>query len=148
HSPSGDQMSVWDAATRYAEDNQPLVMVAGDRYGMGSSRGWAAKVQRLLGILAVLATSYERLHGASLSGLGILLLESAPRLIDLEPGDSIRIHADQVSPRCQVPVQVTKADGTVITYETTAAIETDNEAQLLVDGGVIPSILSTALEGQ
>lgn len=148
HSPSGDQMSVWDAATRYAEDNQPLVMVAGDRYGMGSSRDWAAKVQRLLGIRAVLATSYERIHRSNLIGLGILPLEIPRDFIDLEPGDSIRIHADQVSPRCQVPVQVTKADGTVITYETTAAIETDNEAQLLVDGGVIPSILSTALEGQ
>src|SRR5699024_12853383 len=82
NSPSGDQMSGWDAAARYAEDNQPLVMVAGDRYGMGSSRDWAAKVQRLLGIRAVLATSYERLHRSNLIGLGILPLEIPRDFID------------------------------------------------------------------
>ena len=69
HSPSGDLMRVWDAAGRYAEENQPVVVVAGDRYGMGSSRDWAAKVQRLLGVRAVLATSYERIHRSNLIGV-------------------------------------------------------------------------------
>lgn len=145
HSPSGEDMRVWDAAGRYAAENQPVVMVAGDRYGMGSSRDWAAKVQRLLGVRAVLATSYERIHRSNLIGLGILPLEIPRDFVDLAPGDSIHIQADEVSPRCQVPVTVTKVDGSTVSYIATAAIETGNEAQLLADGGVIPSILSTAL---
>ncbi|MGO2776835.1 aconitate hydratase AcnA [Corynebacterium casei] len=145
HSPSGEEMRVWDAAGRYAAENQPVVMVAGDRYGMGSSRDWAAKVQRLLGVRAVLATSYERIHRSNLIGLGILPLEIPRDFVDLAPGDSIHIQADEVSPRCQVPVTMTKVDGSTVSYVATAVIETGNEAQLLADGGVIPSILSTAL---
>ncbi|MDN5784088.1 MAG: aconitate hydratase AcnA, partial [Corynebacterium casei] len=142
HSPSGEEMRVWDAAGRYAAENQPVVMVAGDRYGMGSSRDWAAKVQRLLGVRAVLATSYERIHRSNLIGLGILPLEIPRDFVDLAPGDSIHIQADEVSPRCQVPVTMTKVDGSTVSYVATAAIETGNAAQLLADGGVIPSLLS------
>lgn len=142
HSPSGDLMRVWDAAGRYAEENQPVVVVAGDRYGMGSSRDWAAKVQRLLGVRAVLATSYECIHRSNLIGMGILPLEIPRDFVDLEPGDSIRVEAVEVSPRCQVPITVTKVDGSTVNYLATAAVETGIEAQLLVDGGVIPSILS------
>ena len=144
HSPSGDHMRVWDAAGRYADEDQPVVMVAGDRYGMGSSRDWAAKVQRLLGVRAVLATSFERIHRSNLIGMGILPLEIPRDFVELAPGDSIRIQADEVSPRCEIPVNVTTADGQTLAYQTVAAIETSTEAQLLADGGVIPSILNAS----
>src|SRR5699024_8896095 len=94
------------------------------------------------GVRAVLATSYERIHRSNLIGMGILPLEIPRDFVDLEPGDSIRVEAVEVSPRCQVPVTVTKVDGSTVNYLATAAVETGNEAQLLVDGGVIPSILS------
>lgn len=72
--------------------------------------------------------------------MGILPLEIPRDFVDLEPGDSIRVEAVEVSPRCQVPVTVTKVDGSTVNYLATATVETGIEAQLLVDGGVIPSI--------
>lgn len=142
HFPSGEKLKVWNAARRYAEEKQSVVVIAGDRYGMGSSRDWAAKVQRLLGVRAVLATSFERIHRSNLIGMGILPLE-IPRDFHVEPGASIRIEANDVSPRSEVKVTVGSK-----TFIATAAIETSTEAQLLADGGVIPSILHTTQQGQ
>ena len=74
HGPTGQVMPIWDAAQQYKTDNQAVVIIAGDRYGMGSSRDWAAKVQQLLGVRAVLASSFERIHRSNLIGMGILPL--------------------------------------------------------------------------
>ena len=146
HVPSGEVVPIWEAAERYRVAGDAVVLVAGERYGTGSSRDWAAKGQRLLGIRAVLARSFERIHRSNLVGMGILPLR-LPTGLDVRPGDRIRIDAppSSIAPRSAVPVQLIRADGTVTHVAAVAAVETQLEAQLLRDGGVIPSILKATL---
>jgi len=147
HVPSGQVLPIWQVAQLYRQAQQPVVMVAGERYGTGSSRDWAAKGQRLLGIRAVLAMSFERIHRSNLIGMGILPLRFpqgvGPHTLALQPGDRIDIMApaEMLAPRCAVPVQVVRADGTRQLLQATAAVETQLEVQLLRSGGVIPMIL-------
>ncbi|MBN3756551.1 aconitate hydratase AcnA [Paraburkholderia sp. Tr-20389] len=147
HVPSGDVMPIFEAAQRYQQDGDAVVLVAGERYGTGSSRDWAAKGQRLLGIRAVLAVSFERIHRSNLIGMGILPLRFAPgtnpQTLDLQPGDKLEVDAagDTLSPRCKVAVRVIRANGTVQSIDATAAVETQLECTLLRSGGVIPLIL-------
>ncbi|MGR3911651.1 aconitate hydratase AcnA, partial [Burkholderia sp. SR8] len=104
HVPSGDVLPIFEAAARYEREGDPVVLVAGERYGTGSSRDWAAKGQRLLGIRAVLASSFERIHRSNLIGMGILPLRFAagihPDTLDLRPGDKLEVDApaDALSP--------------------------------------------------
>jgi aconitase A len=117
HGPSGDRMLVWGAAQRYRRDGDSVVVIAGDRYGMGSSRDWAAKVQRLLGVRAVLASSYERIHRSNLIGMGIMPLvvpeEYRDALAGLRAGDvvSIAAEADRVTTGARIPVTVRRSEG-------------------------------------
>jgi len=151
HVPSGQVMPLYDAAQRYASAGDSVVLVAGERYGTGSSRDWAAKGQRLLGIRAVLANSFERIHRSNLIGMGILPLRFpsgvSPFTLTLVPGDQIEIEAgaESISPRCQVRVRVLRAGGAVESIAATAAVETQLEAELLRAGGVIPSTLQRVL---
>lgn len=151
HVPSGDVMPIWEAAARYRAAGDAVVVLAGERYGMGSSRDWAAKGQRLLGIRAVLATSFERIHRSNLIGMGILplVLEEgwSPDRIALQPGDRIEIDASTgaVVPRGQIKVCVQRAGGERLVLAARAAVETRMEVTLLEDGGVIPSILKQHL---
>lgn len=152
HVPSGEVLPICDVAQRYCEAGDATVLVAGDRYGTGSSRDWAAKGQRLLGIRAVLATSFERIHRSNLVGMGVLPLrmprEAHPSVLQLAPGDRIEIDAPaaSIAPRCDVPVHVLRADGRVQVFVATAAVETRLEVELLRRGGLIPSILSRTIE--
>ncbi|MBS0339460.1 MAG: aconitate hydratase AcnA [Proteobacteria bacterium] len=147
HAPSGQVMPLYDAARRYASDGDAVVLVAGERYGTGSSRDWAAKGQRLLGIRAVLANSFERIHRSNLVGMGILPLKFpagvTPATLNLVLGDRISVEAapENLSPRCSVEVRVLRADGSAQTLMATAAVETQLEVDLLRKGGVIPSTL-------
>lgn len=151
HVPSGQVMPLYDAAQRYAEAGESVVLVAGERYGTGSSRDWAAKGQRLLGIRAVLANSFERIHRSNLIGMGILPLRFpagvSPFTLNLVSGDRIEIEADakSISPRCQVPVRIVRATGAVEVIPATAAVETQLETELLRAGGVIPSTLQRVM---
>ena len=86
HLPDGEPMTIFDAATRYAAEGVPLVILAGPEYGSGSSRDWAAKGTALLGVHAVLATSFERIHRSNLIGMGVLPLQFADGSIDGSPG--------------------------------------------------------------
>jgi aconitate hydratase len=150
HVPSGDVVPLWEAAQRYRDAGEPVVVVAGHRYGMGSSRDWAAKGQRLLGIRAVLASSFERIHRSNLIGMGILPLRLAdgigPSQLELRPGDRIEVGAlaDDLRPRGSVPVVIVRADGSRTPVLATAAVETQFELDLLRDGGVLPHILLNA----
>jgi aconitate hydratase len=150
HAPSGEIAPLWDIAQRYRKAGQSVVLVAGERYGTGSSRDWAAKGQRLLGIRAVLALSFERIHRSNLIGMGIVPLRlpagMGPQELALQPGDRIEIDApsDALAPRCAVPVRILRGDGCVQALQATAAVETQLEAGLLRSGGVIPSILRQA----
>ncbi|WP_420991489.1 aconitate hydratase AcnA [Cupriavidus sp. 30B13] len=154
HAPSGAVLPVFEAARRYAEDGDAVVLVAGERYGTGSSRDWAAKGQRLLGIRAVIAASFERIHRSNLIGMGILPLRlpagAHPRTLAIRPGDRIHVSAapDRLAPRCAVAVRIVRGDGTVETFDATAAVETRLEVELLRRGGVIPAILQKTLAEQ
>jgi len=154
HSPTGDIVPIWVAAQRYRDAGESVVIVAGERYGTGSSRDWAAKGQHLLGVRAVLAMSFERIHRSNLVGMGILPVRlpagAGPRELRLRPGDRIEISptAETLEPRGRVEVVVLRADGRATTIAATAAVETRLEADLLRAGGVIPHILRRALEEQ
>jgi aconitate hydratase len=147
HVPSGQVVPIWEAAQRYRDAGESVVLVAGERYGMGSSRDWAAKGQRLLGIRAVLAVSFERIHRSNLIGMGILPLHLPagvdPATLALAPGDRIEIDAPAkaVGPRAAIAVRVLRSGGTQHAFEARAAVETQLEAELLRYGGVIPAIL-------
>jgi aconitate hydratase len=151
HAPSGAVMPIWQAAEQYRAAGDSVVIVAGERYGTGSSRDWAAKGPRLLGVRAVLALGFERIHRSNLVGMGILPLRlpasHGPDALALAPGDRIEIDApaQRLMPRAAVPVRLLRRDGTVEDFETTAAVETEFELGLLRAGGVIPSILERTL---
>ncbi len=151
HIPSGEVMPIWDVAARYREAGESVVVVAGERYGMGSSRDWAAKGQRLLGIRAVLAPSFERIHRSNLIGMGVLPVRLGegwnPQRMALQPGDRLEVDAapGRIAPRAPVAVRIVRADGRIEPVEARAAVETKMEVELLRDGGVIPSILKQHL---
>ena len=154
HQPSGDVLPIFEVAQRYRDAGQPVVIVAGERYGTGSSRDWAAKGQRLLGVRAVLAPSFERIHRSNLIGMGILPLRlaagSGPASLSLEPGDRLEIEAtsEALAPRRPIAVHLLRADGRVEHIKATAAVETQLEVRLLRAGGVIPMILTKTLAAQ
>ncbi len=150
HVPSGDEMPLWRAAARYAEEGRSVVIVAGERYGMGSSRDWAAKGAALLGARAVLAVGFERIHRSNLINMGVLPLRLPPGVtpatLKLALGDRIEIDADpgSIAPRCRLAARVLRAGGSIEVVEVTAAIETSLEVEVLKAGGLLPTILRKA----
>ena len=152
HVPTGEVVSLWDAAQRYRAAGDSVVLVAGERYGTGSSRDWAAKGQRLLGIRAVLANSFERIHRSNLIGMGVLPLRMpagmTPFTLKLAAGDRIEVDAQaaDIVPRGPVSVTVHRVNGRVERHLVTAAVETKLEIELLKAGGVIPSTLRRMME--
>jgi aconitate hydratase len=155
HASSGSPMPLWLAAQRAESEGTSLVLVAGERYGTGSSRDWAAKGLWLLGIRAVLALSFERIHRSNLIGLGIIPLQLpaqlTPARLALAARDTLEVRADPaiLSPGACVPVIVHRAGDAGATsidqsFMTTAAIETALEVDLLVAGGILPYIISRA----
>ncbi|MFP3462236.1 aconitate hydratase AcnA [Arthrobacter globiformis] len=153
HAPSNETLPIWDAAKRYRDAGDSVVMVAGERYGMGSSRDWAAKAQRLLGVRAVIAASFERIHRSNLVGMGILPLvlpaDMRGKLLSLAPGDRIALDApaERLRPRAGIAAAIVRADGSREEFTATAAVETGLECDLLAVGGVIPMILRRTLAG-
>jgi aconitate hydratase len=149
--PTGEALPVWQAAARYAEAGLPVVILAGERYGTGSSRDWAAKGAQLLGARAVLANSFERIHRSNLVGMGVLPLKLPsdwkPEALGLQPGDVIEIawNPEALAPRASVPVVLRRASGETMSTEATALLETAREVRLVQAGGMIPLILRQAL---
>jgi aconitate hydratase len=143
----GGTLPLWRAAAHYAEAGQPVVIVAGERFGMGSSRDWAAKGASLLGARAVLASSFERIHRSNLVNMGVLPLrlpaDRHPSLLKLRVEDQIEIDAPPatLTPRVSVPVTVHRADGSIERFTARAEIETALELAVLRAGGIIPLIL-------
>ncbi|WP_134725804.1 aconitate hydratase AcnA [Paracoccus luteus] len=150
--PDGTELPLWQAAAHYAQAGQPVVIVAGERYGMGSSRDWAAKGAALLGARAVLAVGFERIHRANLIGMGVLPLRLpegvTPASLALRVGDVIGIDADPAAlvPRGPVPVVVRREDGRTQTLAAQAAVETTLEIETLRQGGLMPMILRRVME--
>jgi aconitate hydratase len=150
HAGTGEQVSLRLAADRYATEGRSVVIVAGERYGMGSSRDWAAKGVALLGTRAVLASSFERIHRSNLIGMGILPLrlpgDRRPQDLLLRPTDSLEIDAppELIRPRAEVTVRITRDRACIATFVAIAAIETHLECETLRVGGVLPLILHTS----
>jgi aconitate hydratase len=156
--PTGEVMSIYDAAVRYQEAGTPLLVLAGKEYGSGSSRDWAAKGPALQGIRAVIAESYERIHRSNLVGMGILPLQFAPgasvgilelngtELFDLE-GLTGAIASGFASGRT-LQVHARGAGGTTRTFEVTIRIDTPQEVLYYLNGGILPYVLRQLLGGR
>ena len=129
----------------------PVVIVAGERYGTGSSRDWAAKGVALLGVRAVLASSFERIHRSNLIGMGILPLrlprDRRPQELSLRPEDIVEIDAspDAIQPRTRVNVRIRRGGVQIDGFEALIAIETNLECAILRAGGLLPLILRNTL---
>ncbi|HWL56916.1 MAG TPA: aconitate hydratase AcnA [Paracoccus sp. (in: a-proteobacteria)] len=149
--PDGSVLPLWRAAEHYRQAGVPVVILAGERYGMGSSRDWAAKGAALLGTRAVLAVSFERIHRSNLIGMGILPLRLpegvTPETLALSVRDRIEIGLDpaRLGPRATVEVRVHRASGGVERLDAIAAIETSLEVETLAKGGLMPLILDRVI---
>ena len=147
HQPSGERMSVFDAAVRYRGEGVPLIVLAGQEYGSGSSRDWAAKGPALLGVRAVIAQSYERIHRSNLVGMGMLPLQFQPGESAAELGLSGRERFDVsglaggLTPGQQVTVTATTDDGSVTRFTATARIDTALEVEYVAAGGILSKVL-------
>jgi aconitate hydratase len=142
----GKVRSVYEASLNYKDAGTPLVVLAGNDYGMGSSRDWAAKGTFLLGVKAVIATSYERIHRSNLVMMGVIPLqfragEDADSL-GLDGTETIDIAVDDtLSPGQDVEVTATRADGSVVTFATVARVDTPIELDYLRHGGILHMVL-------
>ena len=146
HHPTGEQTSIYDAATKYKADGTPLVVLAGAEYGTGSSRDWAAKGTYLLGIRAVIATSYERIHRSNLVGMGVLPLQfregESRESLDLDGTEEFDISlSDDLKPQQAVEVTARKADGSMVHFVTTCRIDTPVEVEYYRNGGILHTVL-------
>ncbi|MFO7766523.1 MAG: aconitate hydratase AcnA [Pelovirga sp.] len=146
HYPSGDELSIYDAAQRYAGENVPLLVVAGKEYGTGSSRDWAAKGTLLLGVKAVLTESYERIHRSNLVGMGVLPLqfvngESAESL-GLDGSETLSLpEGPALQAKQMLSVDIVRADGRSQTIEVLCRIDTDQEVAFFQSGGILNHVL-------
>ena len=144
HGPSGETMSIFAASGRYAAEGTPLVIVAGEEYGTGSARDWAAKATRLLGVRAVIAGSFERIHRSNLVGMGVLPCQFAPgttaadlALDGTETIDLVGLHEGSL-PRDTVTAVIHRADGTADRVPLTLRIDTLAELEYVRGGGILP----------
>ncbi len=144
--PTGEQMSIYDASEKYKADGTPLVVLAGAEYGTGSSRDWAAKGTYLLGVQAVIAKSYERIHRSNLVGMGVLPLQfrdgEDSQSLDLDGTETFRIALDdELKPLQAVEVTAVKQDGTELHFVTTCRIDTPVEVHYYRHGGILHKVL-------
>ena len=146
--PANERMSIFDAAMRYKADGTPLIVLAGKEYGTGSSRDWAAKGPMLLGVRAVIAESFERIHRSNLIGMGILPLEfmdGADRttyaLTGEETYDIVGLEEQAVAPRMTVHVKVTDAEEKSLSFKVLVRIDTPDEAEYYRHGGILHYVL-------
>jgi aconitate hydratase len=153
HQPSGERLSIYDAAMRYQNENVPLVVLAGQEYGTGSSRDWAAKGTRLLGVKAVVAQSFERIHRSNLVGMGVLPCQfkegvnaASLGLDGTETFDLIGLE-NGVQPRQDVTLVVHRANGESQDVPVTLRIDTPVEIDYYQHGGILPYVLRQLLAG-
>jgi aconitate hydratase len=152
HLPDGEQMTIYDASLRYAEEGVPLLVLAGKEYGSGSSRDWAAKGPGLLGVRAAIAESFERIHRSNLVGMGVLPLE-------FKAGDSaeslgltgreefaVRGLAGGIEPRQEAMVVARRDDGTEVSFPVTVRIDEPADLDSYRHGGILRMALRRLLE--
>ncbi len=146
HFPDGKVEPIYDAAMEYMKEGVPLVVIAGKEYGTGSSRDWAAKGTRLLGVRAVIVESFERIHRSNLIGMGVLPLQfvdgSSRESLGLTGDETISISGlDTISPQSRVSVNVTHAGGKDTMFEALVRIDTDDEMEYFHNGGILHYVL-------
>ena len=147
HLPDGEQTTIYEASMRYQQEGVPLLVIAGKEYGSGSSRDWAAKGPLLLGVRAVIAESFERIHRSNLVGMGILPLQFKPG----ENKESLGLTGKEVydidgieeslKPRQEVTVKVTREDGSTFSFQTLARLDSPIDVTYYENGGILPTVL-------
>jgi aconitate hydratase len=153
HFPDGQVMDIYDAAMAYKQEGVPLIVIAGKEYGTGSSRDWAAKGSLLLGVRAVIAESFERIHRSNLVGMGVLPLQFLPG----QNADALGLTGREVftiplsdaalsQPRPKLSIQVTREDGTGFSFEVIARLDTPVEIHYYKHGGILHAVLREMLK--
>ncbi len=152
HQPSGERMAIYDAAMRYIESGTPTVIFAGEEYGSGSSRDWAAKGTQLLGVKAVIARSFERIHRSNLVGMGVLpcqfLGDDSPESLGLvgnEQIDLLGVENGELRPQQKLELVITSADGRRREIQVLLRIDTPIEVDYYKHGGILPFVLRELL---
>ncbi|HUL80555.1 MAG TPA: aconitate hydratase, partial [Gammaproteobacteria bacterium] len=152
HLPTGDKMPIYDASMKYQAAGTPLIVLAGKEYGSGSSRDWAAKGTALLGIRAVIAESYERIHRSNLIGMGVVPLQFKAG----ETADSLGLKGDEtfdiiglgLKRAKEVKVTATGADGKKKTFSAVVRIDTPKEQDYFIHGGILQYVLRQLASGK
>ncbi|MFC0710669.1 aconitate hydratase AcnA [Azorhizophilus paspali] len=154
HQPSGKKLSIYDAAMRYQAEGVPLVVIAGKEYGTGSSRDWAAKGTKLLGVQAVIAESFERIHRSNLIGMGVLALQFSDghtrQSLGLDGTERLSIRdlsGNRLKPRQSLTVEVERRDGSRIDFPVLCRIDTANEIEYFKAGGILQYVLRHLIAG-
>ena len=151
YQPGGDVMAIYDAAMEYKKQGTPLVVVGGKEYGTGSSRDWAAKGTNLLGVKAVLAESFERIHRSNLVGMGVLPLVFKAgmdrKTVGLDGSETIDILGLEqgLRPRMDLTCRITRADGTVTEIPVLCRVDTLDEVDYFKHGGILQYVLRSLL---
>lgn len=145
--PEGEQVSIYDAAMAYAKTSTPLVVIAGKEYGTGSSRDWAAKGTRLLGVRAVVAESYERIHRSNLAGMGVLPLQFPDgvtrKTLNIDGSETITLSGlDEISTGMTVIMTVSYPDGKSETVDLLCRLDTAEEVKYYESGGIMPFVVN------
>jgi aconitate hydratase len=154
HQPSGERLSIYEAALRYAQAGVPLLIFAGQEYGTGSSRDWAAKGSRLLGVRAVIAQSFERIHRSNLVGMGVLPCQfqtgTDARTLGLDGTETFELHGleDDIRPREELQLVIQRSAGQRETVPVTLRIDTAIEVDYYRHGGILPYVLRKILGSQ
>jgi aconitate hydratase len=152
--PTGEEMPIYDACMKYQEDGTPLIVIAGEEYGTGSSRDWAAKGTILLGVRAVIAESYERIHRSNLVGMGVLPLEFVgddnPTTLGLTGRETFSITgvADGLEPGCLVDVTAVAEDGTETSFKAKARLDSEVDIEYYLNGGILQTVLRKMARGE
>ncbi len=148
HQPSGEEMPIYEAAMKYQKENIPLVVFAGEEYGTGSSRDWAAKGARLLGVRAVVAQSYERIHRSNLVGMGVLPCQfqngESAQSLNLRGDETFEITgvSGKITPNQKAQLKITRPDGKTQTTPLTVRIDTPTESDYHAQNGILPFVLN------
>ena len=151
HQPDGEQLPIYDAAMKYRDENVPLVIFAGQEYGTGSSRDWAAKGTRLMGVNAVVAQSFERIHRSNLVGMGVLPLQfkegQSAQTLKLDGTETFDLSgiSGEVRPMQDVSLRINRADGSSEDVSLTLRIDTPIEVEYYRGGGILPYVLRQLL---
>jgi aconitate hydratase len=147
HLPDGEQTTIYEASMCYQQEGVPLLVIAGKEYGSGSSRDWAAKGPLLLGVRAVIAESFERIHRSNLVGMGILPLQfkqgESKESLGLTGKEVYDIEGieEGLKPRQEVTVKVTREDGSTFSFQTLARLDSPIDVTYYENGGILPTVL-------